>query len=300
MTTRFFDQAGDTQRYYRYLSHKGCCILLCLFLLASCSSHTSNQTSSTPSSAQPLPDSENVLPPEQATVVAYPEQQFSDPLIGFNRAIFAFNDVSYRYVMIPIAKMYLKTPEGLQTSVSHFFANLQAPKSFINHLLQGEPKRAGLTLTRFLTNTTIGLLGLFDPAENWFDLSPDTTGFNDTLQQYGVEQGAYIVLPFFGPGDLRSSGGFVLDFSVNPVRYLTEQPETTIITAVDAEQAFSSQAERYEILRSKSEDPYLFFRNMYLQGQLRDEQYQTISNRSDKSRRLASEPSSKPTIQESE
>lgn len=227
-------------------------------------------------------NSANVLPPEQATVVAYPddEEEIDDPLMGFNRAMFAFNDVSYRYVMIPVAKAYNHTlPQPVRSGVSNFFANIKSPISIINHLLQGEGSKAGSTSLRFLINTTVGIVGIFDPAKDWWAIEEDNTGFADTLEQHGSGQGVFIVLPFLGPSDLRGSTGLVADYLLNPIPYLTEQPDTTIIMATDAMQNFSDKAESYEKIRAEAEDPYVFFRNMYLQGKQRDKQFPAIGTR---------------------
>ena len=229
--------------------------------------------------SQPTPEPQpradnNVLPADEATVVSYEQSPVSDPLMGFNRAMFAFNDFSYRYVMIPVVKTYSQyTPAPVRTGIANVFANIKSPISIVNHLLQWEPAKAGRTTLRFLMNTTVGIVGIFDPADAWLEIPEETTGFDDTLQDYGTGYGTYVVLPFLGPSDLRNSAGVVADYFLNPIPYLTEQPDTSIIMAGDALQGFSGKAESYEILRGKSDDPYLFFRNMYLQGLKRDQQY---------------------------
>jgi len=215
------------------------------------------------------------LSDDEITVVSYEPSEFSDPLIGFNRAMFAFNDFSYRYALIPIAKTYRYiAPQPVQTGVSNVFSNIKAPIHIVNYLLQWQPSKAGTSTARFLINTTIGIAGIFDPAEAWFSLAKEETGFSDTLAHYGTGYGTYIVLPFLGPADLRSGTGMVADYLLNPVPYLTEQPDTSVIMAADALQNFAPTAEKYETLRDESDDPYLFFRNMYLQGLLRDQQFQ--------------------------
>lgn len=216
------------------------------------------------------------LSEDEITVVSYQESEYHDPLMGFNRAMFAFNDFSYRYVLIPVAKTYnYIAPQPVRTGVSNVFSNIKAPIYIVNHLLQWEPSKAGSTTARFLINTTIGLAGIFDPAKAWFDLPKQETGFSDTLAEYGSGYGTYLVLPFIGPSDLRSGTGVVADYFLNPIPYIAEQPDSTYIMAADAVQGFAPKAESYETLRAKSDDPYLFFRNMYLQGLLRDQQYQT-------------------------
>jgi len=227
----------------------------------------------------PFPASRRARPPEQAkgsafepTVVSYPE--YRDPFIWLNRGIFSFNDVTYRYLLIPLGKGYVRVvPDPVQRSVGNFFYNLKTPVYAVNHLLQLEPEPLGRNLLRFGINTTVGLLGLFDPAKAWWGLEREQTDFEETLAGYGAGYGIYLVLPVFGPSDLRNGTSLVVDHFLDPVVYLTENPERTAIQGFDFFQAYAPGAERYETLRRKSEDPYTFFRNLYLQGVQRDAEY---------------------------
>lgn len=208
----------------------------------------------------------------EPTVVGYPE--YRDPLIRVNRAIFAFNDVTYRYLLIPLGKGYTRViPDPVHRSVGNFFSNIKMPVYAVNHLLQLEPKPLGRNLLRFAINTTVGLLGLFDPAKAWWGLERAETDFEETLARYGAGYGIYLVLPVFGPSDLRNGASIVADRFLNPVIYLTESPERTAIEGFDFFQAYAPGAERYETLRRKSDNPYIFFRNLHLQGVQRDVDY---------------------------
>jgi len=208
----------------------------------------------------------------EPTVVSYPE--YRDPVIWLNRGIFAFNDVTYRFLLIPLSKGYLAVvPQPVQNSVGNFFYNLKTPVYAVNHLLQFEPRLLGRNLLRFALNTTVGLLGLFDPAQAWWGLDRAETDFETTLSRYGAGYGVYLVLPIFGPSDLRNAPSLVVDHFLNPVVYLTEDPERSAIQAFDFFQQYAPGAEGYETIRSKSEDPYIFFRNLYLQGVQRDADY---------------------------
>jgi phospholipid-binding lipoprotein MlaA len=219
--------------------------------------------------AAPRPAAEPGIEP---TVVSYPESR--DPLIHVNRAIFAFNDVTYRYLLIPLGKGYMRViPDPIHRSVGNFFYNIKMPIYAVNHLLQLEPKPMGRNLLRFGINTTVGLLGLFDPAKAWWGLEREETDFDETLAQYGAGYGLYLVLPIFGPSDLRKGTSLVVDHFLNPIIYLTENPERSVIQSYDFFQEYAPEAERYETLRRKAEDPYTFFRNLYLQGVQRDADY---------------------------
>lgn len=208
-------------------------------------------------------------PPVEPTVVSYPE--YRDPLIWLNRGIFAFNDVFFRYLLIPASKAWMwAVPGPARTGVDNFFHNLKTPIYAVNHLLQLEPRPLGRSLARFGINTTIGLLGLFDPAKAWFGLERAETHFGDTLADYGAGYGIYLVLPLLGPSDLRNGTSRFADYFLNPAAYITEEPQTTAVNTFDSFQLFAPGAEGYATLRQKSDDPYLFFRNLYLQGVQRD------------------------------
>lgn len=208
------------------------------------------------------------------TVVSYDD--YSDPLIGMNRAIFAFNDVTYRYALIPMSKGYLYVvPEPARRGVGNFFYNLKSPVYIVNNALQLKPKDAGVNLLRFGINTTVGILGLFDPAKHWFDLEKADTTLGDTLAQYGAGYGVYLVVPFLGPSDLRTGTSTLVEGYLHPIRYLMEdERERFLVQGFDYFQEFAPSAEDYENLREESDDPYIFFRNMYLQGLQRDAEYQ--------------------------
>lgn len=197
--------------------------------------------------------------------------RYRDPLIGVNRVFFAFNDVTYRYLLIPVAKGYRwVVPDPVETGIGNFFHNLKTPIYVVNDVLQFEPKPLGRHLSRFVINSTIGVLGLFDPAQAWFGLERKETGFQDTLADYGAGYGIYLVLPLLGPSDTRNGAGLLVDQFLNPIPYLTDEPDTTAIQIYDNFQEFAPGAEKYETLRRDLDDPYIFFRNLYLQGLQRD------------------------------
>jgi phospholipid-binding lipoprotein MlaA len=206
-------------------------------------------------------------------VVSY--SNYRDPLIGVNRVIFKINDVAYRFLLIPLAKGYTKiTPDPVERCIRNFFYNIKTPIYAVNHLLQGHPKPMGRTLGRFGINTTIGILGLFDPARTRYKIEKEETHFEHTLSRYGVGYGFYLVIPFFGPSDVRRGVSSLVDHFLNPFTYITEFPYSTGIQAFDNFQEFAPAAPRYKTLKQKTDDPYIFFRNLYLQGVQRDDDYQ--------------------------
>lgn len=207
-----------------------------------------------------------------ANVVSY--DSYRDPLSGVNRVTFAFNDVAYRFLLIPAAKGYLWVmPDPVERGVGNVFDNIRTPLYAINHLLQFELKASGRSLLRFGANSTVGVLGIFDPARAWFHIEQEETHLDDTLARYGAGYGIYLVLPLFGPSDVRNGVSRIGEYFLNPIPYLTEEPATMIILGVDTMQDFAPGADRYNILRVKGADPYIFFRNLYLQGVQRDAEY---------------------------
>lgn len=209
----------------------------------------------------------------EPTVVAY--RDYRDPLIRFNRAMFAFNDVSYRYLLVPLGKGYTNNvPSPVQQGVSNFFYNIKAPIYTVNNLLQLKPKAAGTNVLRFGINSTLGILGFFDPASHWFDIEKADTSLGDTLAQYGAGYGFYLVLPLLGPSDLRSGTSSLVEGFLHPVSYISEDRDRIIIQGFDYFQDFAPEAESYPDLVEESEDPYIFMRNFYLQNLQRDADYQ--------------------------
>ena len=211
------------------------------------------------------------------TVVSYTPEQFGDPLESINRAIFSFNHVVYTWALNPLAKSYTYImPDPVETGVSHFFSNLREPLNAINHLLQAQGSKMGNNLGRFLINTTVGILGFFDPADAWFDIKPQKSTLNDTLTTWNVGYGAFIVIPILGQSDIRNGLSSFTETTFAPITYVTESPQTLYIQVYDGFHEFSPKAASYETLYKESDDPYVFFRNMYMQSVLRDKEFQAV------------------------
>jgi len=249
--------------------------VFCLFALPSlCVSYALGQQPDQPDTERIRPRTVAAIEP---TVVAY--RDYQDPLMPFNRAMFAFNDLTFRTVWIPLGKGYVNAvPKPVRTGVGQVFANLKLPISAVNHLLQLKPKRAGQNLGRFVINSTVGLAGIFDPAASEFEMKNLDTDFEDTLAHYGANYGAYLVLPLVGPTDMRRGTGTIVDYFLHPVTYLAENPESTLINGFDSFQKFAPAGGNYLKLQAESGEPYLFFRNLYLQGVQRDADYEKKAN----------------------
>lgn len=140
-----------------------------------------------------------------------------DPWAGMNRGIYKFNDGLDRAVLKPTAKGYKAvTPSWFRTGVGNFFDNLSYPLTAANQLLQGKPRMFVKDTGRFLTNSTLGLAGLFDVADR-MGLPSNDEDFGQTLAVWGVPSGPYLMLPFLGPSTLRDGPARIPEWLVGGV-----------------------------------------------------------------------------------
>ncbi len=195
------------------------------------------------------------------------EATVADPLEKMNRGIFWFNDKVYFYVLKPVARAVRVVPEPVRSSLGNAFHNLAAPIRFANATFQLKFRDAGSELSRFVINSTIGILGLFDPAGHYFGLKSKDEDFGQTLGHYGVGQGAYIVLPFLGPSSLRDAAGTFTDVFFDPVYYTTDKQTQDIVAvrATEAVNTVSLDKDTYEAIKREAMDPYIVIRSAYAQ-----------------------------------
>jgi phospholipid-binding lipoprotein MlaA len=111
-------------------------------------------------------------------------------------------------------------PDAAQRGVQRFFKNLGIAERLANNLFQGKIGGAGRELGRFLVNTTVGCVGFIDVADGAFGWKESPEDFGQTLAVYGVENGPYLVLPFYGPSTVRDATGLAVDGALNPMNYL--------------------------------------------------------------------------------
>ena len=144
-----------------------------------------------------------------------------DPFEDVNRDVFAFNRRVDRWLFDPITRGYrFVMPESGRRAMYRFSLNLDTPVVLANHMLQFRVVDAAGTLTRFVLNTSIGVLGLFDPAASFFEVGRVDGDFGQTLARYGTPSGPYLMLPIFGPSTTRDVFGDVVDIVADPVSYL--------------------------------------------------------------------------------
>lgn len=201
-----------------------------------------------------------------------PPRKVNDPLEGFNRFMFGFNDRFYFWIWRPAARGWaFVVPEPARVGVNNFFVNLTFPIRFVNATLQVKPRKAGNELRRFLVNTTVGIGGLFDPATGLLGWqAPRPEDFGQTLAAAGVGPGVPLVLPFLGPTNLRDALGMVPDGFLTPYVYYTTPLESTAIRAADVFNSSSLHLGEYETLRQDALDPYTFFRDAYKQNRRKE------------------------------
>jgi len=207
-----------------------------------------------------------------ATTPGEPDTDVSDPLEGLNRKVFAFNEAADKTVIGPVADGYVAvTPGFVRSGVSNAMANLNSPVILANDILQGAPGRASNTGLRFIVNSTIGLVGLWDAAAH-FGIEGHTEDFGQTLAVWGVGDGPFLVLPFLGPSNLRDFAGLGVDTALDPLTWtefsdgdaredldVVIQTSRTVLGALHARVALDDQ---FETLREQPE-PYVALKRIY-------------------------------------
>lgn len=193
--------------------------------------------------------------------------QISDPLEPINRLMFNLNDFIYKAAIRPVARGYRRiTPEPARISVRNFFGNLTAPIRYANCVFQGKLSEANREFERFAINSTVGILGLMDPAKAKFNLEPTDEDLGQTLASYGIGNGVYIVWPVLGPSTVRDSVGRFGDRLFYPVTYVADSPNAVIAIAVARTMnTYSFRIRDYDALLKDAIDPYAVIRDTYIQ-----------------------------------
>ncbi|WP_414646991.1 MlaA family lipoprotein [Caulobacter sp.] len=194
----------------------------------------------------------------------------NDPLEGFNRGAFKLGMGLDKVLLAPIAHGYMAvTPRPVRNRVSSAIYNLGEPNTVINQVLQGKPKRAMRSTTRFVVNSTVGVLGLFDVAAK-MHLPRRDADFGQTFGRYGAGPGAYIYVPLMGPLNVRDGVGRALDMVTDPVSAVAGGISTDFgkarlgATILDVR----SQADPAFHALKDTADPYVTVRSAY--GQYRE------------------------------
>jgi len=198
----------------------------------------------------------------------------NDPLELLNRFTFSFNMALDTVIFQPVAAYYrFLFPVQVRDSVRNVFRNLRSPLILVNDLLQGEMERAQTTLERFIVNSTVGVLGLFDVAAD-LGLPYHDEDFGQTLGAHGVGEGFYLVLPILGPSNPRDGAGLLVDIYLNPLTYAFEEVDAddwlVPRLAAEAIDKRSRNIEVIEDLRRDSIDFYARIRSLYRQSRINE------------------------------
>ncbi len=195
--------------------------------------------------------------------------EIHDPYERVNRVVHASNKATDRLFFRPVSQVYGNVlPAPVRRGLSNASSNLNGPRNVVNDLAQGNVEDAGHNLARFLVNSTIGLLGIFDPASGSFGLDERDTGFGETLAVWGAQEGAYLELPLFGPSTERDAVGQTVDLFANPLDSIFDEGGD-IAAATSFPSVLNSRFELADTVDSilyESADSYAQLRLFYLES----------------------------------
>lgn len=192
-----------------------------------------------------------------------------DPYENTNRSIHSFNRGVDKYAFRPASKGYVSVvPPDLVQAFNNFAVNISMPGQAVNLLLQGKPKESGIALSRFFINSVFGIAGLGDPSSE-FNIPYVDTDFGETLHVWGVEEGAYVELPFYGPSTARDSVGVVVDFFTNPITFARQNPADNIGVYSEIVRRMGDRgtySDTIDAILYESADSYAQARQIFLQN----------------------------------
>lgn len=196
----------------------------------------------------------------------------SDTFETYNRAMFKFNYQFNKYVMKPLTRGYRAvTNQYTRDRVSSALSNLKEPLYAANHLLQGDIKASGLSVARFAVNSTLGLAGTYDVAGGW-GWKRDKADFDSTLAKWCIDDGPYLILPFYGPSTPRAAVSLLVDSAANPLFWATYNDANVrdkvmySYTAVSSVVKFDENLELLDDLERNSVDFYATMKSAYMQN----------------------------------
>lgn len=188
-----------------------------------------------------------------------------DPFEAVNRRLLSFNNGVDRFLLDPASKAYgFVMPDPAEHALLRAFTNLNSPVVFVNDVFQLKFKRAGVTFSRFVVNSTVGVAGLFDVAKV-MGLEGHTSDFGQTMARFGVGSGPYVVIPVLGPSTARDAIGFGVDLLFRPLFYLIGPLDFLIVGTGNGFVVRAAYSEELEALREGSVDYYATLRNAYFQ-----------------------------------
>lgn len=188
-----------------------------------------------------------------------------DPIEGFNRAMFAFNEGLDSAIVKPVATGYEAVlPSPVRTGVTNFFGNIADLLIGVNNLLQGKGSEAFSDLGRVVINSTIGILGAFDIASE-VGLEKHNEDFGQTFGRWGIGSGAYVVIPVFGPRTVRDTAGLILDVAADPLTHLGAGDGRDVLLVLRAVNDRANLLPADKVVEEAALDKYSYIRDGYLQ-----------------------------------
>ena len=207
-------------------------------------------------------DEELIGAPDEA-----PEADVADPLYYFNYAMYGINDVLYYAAVKPVTTGYKAiVPTPVRVGIKNFFHNLLFPVRLVNNLLQGKFSNAGTEVEVFLINTTAGVLGFFQVAQNHYDMHTFDEDLGQTFGSYNIGEGFYLFLPLLGPTTLRDGIGMVGDYFITPINYAEPWELYWGLKGLNGVNTMSFHLGDYETIKEAAIDPYAAFKNAYIQN----------------------------------
>jgi phospholipid-binding lipoprotein MlaA len=196
-------------------------------------------------------------------------QHTNDPLEPANRVFYAVNDGLDVVFLRPVALAYRNVlPDPVQRGVHNVLTNLSSPVRLANDMMQGKPRRAGDTLVRFVVNTTAGVVGIFDVADD-LGYKYHDSDFGMTLASWGVGEGPYLFLPVLGPSNPRDATGFGVDIALDPFTWVGKGSTVSNLyitrTGLSAVDARVGVLDDFDKIRKQALDPYATIRSVYRQ-----------------------------------
>ncbi|WP_426089520.1 MlaA family lipoprotein [Janthinobacterium sp. PSPC1-1] len=189
-----------------------------------------------------------------------------DPLEGYNRAMFKFNDTVDKVALKPVATAYKTvTPSFVQTGVGNFFGNLSDVWSAVNNLLQGKGEAGLQDVVRVSMNSTFGIFGLIDIASQ-AGIPKHNEDFGQTLGWYGIQPGPYVMLPLLGPSTVRDTVALPLDITGDPWRYKDPVSVRNIGTVTRVVDKRAALLDATNLMEAAALDRYEFIRDGFLQA----------------------------------
>jgi phospholipid-binding lipoprotein MlaA len=191
-----------------------------------------------------------------------------DPWEKSNRELHQLNKEVDKIVLKPASEIYGKIiPQPIRLGFANFHNNLQEPKRFVNHVIQHKYLKSSSDFARFVLNTSVGILGVFDIA-SWLNLFPEDTNFDETFGYLNIQPGPYLEVPLAGPSSVRGAFGLLADYTFNPLLMLSGPIESISFITFEAMNIVNERYEFSNVVDSllyNSSDSYASTRLTYLQ-----------------------------------